>query len=181
MMAGIRVFSQKGFDAARMDEIAQLAGVAKGSLYYHFKSKSDLFATIVVEGISDLQDRMNQILSREDSVRVIIEELVSVNLEICRSFPELVDLIMHEQYGGLDQEAGLHIQQKKQSYIRSISDLLEEGMQEGLLISGDSLSLAAAILSFLHTYYKTADSRGVPFSNITHEVSNWIMKGLCQP
>ena len=44
--AAIKCFSRKGYNEATMDEIAQEAGVSKGSLYWHFKSKSSLFLAI---------------------------------------------------------------------------------------------------------------------------------------
>ena len=41
--SAIKVFSTKGYDGATMDDVAIVGGVAKGTLYYHFKSKEELF------------------------------------------------------------------------------------------------------------------------------------------
>ena len=38
----IKVFSDKGYDNASIEEITAIAGVAKGSLYYHFSKKSNI-------------------------------------------------------------------------------------------------------------------------------------------
>jgi AcrR family transcriptional regulator len=48
--AGARVFAERGFDAARIEEIAQAAGVSKALIYEHFPSKRDLYAEIVKNG-----------------------------------------------------------------------------------------------------------------------------------
>ena len=45
--AALEVFSEKGFAAARLDEIARRAGVSKGTLYLYFKDKEDLFRAVV--------------------------------------------------------------------------------------------------------------------------------------
>ena len=37
--AAIEVFAESGFDQAKMDDIARAAGVAKGTIYYHFKEQ----------------------------------------------------------------------------------------------------------------------------------------------
>ena len=58
LVAATTLFYEKGFHAAKMDEIAQKAGVAKGTLYYNFPSKSRLFAATVVEGMEDIQNRI---------------------------------------------------------------------------------------------------------------------------
>lgn len=42
--AALRCFSEKGFHEATMDDVARTAGVSKGSLYWHFRSKAELFA-----------------------------------------------------------------------------------------------------------------------------------------
>lgn len=41
--AALECFSKRGFDATRVEDIARLAGVAKGSVYTHFKDKEALF------------------------------------------------------------------------------------------------------------------------------------------
>jgi AcrR family transcriptional regulator len=45
--AALAVFSEKGFSAARLDEIAQRAGVSKAALYLYFETKEALFAEVV--------------------------------------------------------------------------------------------------------------------------------------
>ena len=45
--AALDVFSAKGFSAARIDDVASAAGVAKGTIYLYFKSKDDLLQDIV--------------------------------------------------------------------------------------------------------------------------------------
>ncbi|HET6596150.1 MAG TPA: TetR/AcrR family transcriptional regulator [Anaerolineales bacterium] len=45
--AAEEVFTQKGFDQARMDDIAEETGLSKGTLYLYFKSKEDLIAAIL--------------------------------------------------------------------------------------------------------------------------------------
>ncbi len=50
--AAFAVFSEKGFAAARLDEIAQRAGVSKGALYLYFETKEDLFRAVVRDAVS---------------------------------------------------------------------------------------------------------------------------------
>lgn len=52
--AAVRLIAERGFSATSVDEIAEAAGVAKGSVYYNFGSKADLFAAILTQGITRL-------------------------------------------------------------------------------------------------------------------------------
>lgn len=47
LAAALDVFAEQGYAAARLDDVAAKAGVAKGTLYLHFESKQDLFEKLV--------------------------------------------------------------------------------------------------------------------------------------
>src|SRR5213076_3128448 len=47
--AAAETFAERGFEAARMDEIAERVGLSKGALYYRYKSKEDLFLALLDE------------------------------------------------------------------------------------------------------------------------------------
>lgn len=50
--AALAVFAEKGFAAARLDDIAAQAGVSKGALYLYFETKQDLFRAVVRETVA---------------------------------------------------------------------------------------------------------------------------------
>ncbi len=52
VQAAYDVFSEKGFAAARLDDIAARAGVSKGALYLYFETKQDLFAAVVKDAVA---------------------------------------------------------------------------------------------------------------------------------
>jgi len=56
-----KLFSRFGFHKTSMDEIAKIARKAKGSLYYHFASKEDLFREVVVKEINNLKNQLSVI------------------------------------------------------------------------------------------------------------------------
>lgn len=56
------LFAQKGFDGVNLDEIAALAGVTKGSLYWHFNSKRDLIHAACAYYYRTYQRKINEAL-----------------------------------------------------------------------------------------------------------------------
>ncbi|WP_312163537.1 TetR/AcrR family transcriptional regulator [Phenylobacterium sp.] len=50
--AAIEVFSEKGFAAARLDDIAARAGISKGALYLYFATKEDIFRAVIEQGVA---------------------------------------------------------------------------------------------------------------------------------
>ncbi|HYD44609.1 MAG TPA: TetR/AcrR family transcriptional regulator [Phenylobacterium sp.] len=50
--AALEVFAEKGFAAARLDEIARRAGVSKGALYLYYETKEDIFHAVVTQAVT---------------------------------------------------------------------------------------------------------------------------------
>jgi AcrR family transcriptional regulator len=61
-----QLFSRFGFHKTSMDEIAKIARKAKGSLYYHFASKEDLFKEVVAIEMTRLKSQLSTIVSNPD-------------------------------------------------------------------------------------------------------------------
>jgi AcrR family transcriptional regulator len=52
VQAAMEVFAEKGFAAARLDEIAARAGVSKGAVYLYFETKEDIFRAVVEQAVA---------------------------------------------------------------------------------------------------------------------------------
>jgi AcrR family transcriptional regulator len=58
--AGLEVFASLGFASAKLDDVAQRAGVAKGTIYLYFKDKQDLFEQIIREALAPVIAALQQ-------------------------------------------------------------------------------------------------------------------------
>ena len=76
-----RLFSSKRFDEVLMDDIAQGAGVAKGTLYTYFSDKEELYFAVIFEGISRLNEQIQaKATGQKDPIkklRKIVHSIVS--------------------------------------------------------------------------------------------------------
>jgi AcrR family transcriptional regulator len=77
--AAMKVFAEKGFAAARMEDIAARAGVTKGTIYLYFPSKEEVFKSLARERIGDvLTTALEQSRTFEGSTRDFLAMLLSV-------------------------------------------------------------------------------------------------------
>lgn len=87
----LKAFSQYGYNQTTMDSIAETAQVAKGTLYYHFATKEELFWYVVERGVKMLIYSVdsviqNDALSLEDRMMSILDghlHFFSENRELC--------------------------------------------------------------------------------------------------
>ena len=77
--AALTVFSERGFEAARLDDVADRAGVAKGTLYLYFDDKERLFEEVVSSAITPILERLSVLAAATDiSADKTIETLFSI-------------------------------------------------------------------------------------------------------
>ena len=111
--AALEVFAEKGFAAAKLDEIAKCAGVSKGTLYLYFKDKEQLFRAVVrdtvVPNVEMLRAALIQTgLPFDELVRLFLSRFVDVTDQVpvgavakmviaeSRNFPELAK-VWHDE------------------------------------------------------------------------------------
>ena len=73
----VELFSAKGYDNTNIEEITAVAGVAKGTLYYHFTKKEDIFDLLLEEGLKLLK---NNIELKTRSCNTALEKIKAVTL-----------------------------------------------------------------------------------------------------
>jgi AcrR family transcriptional regulator len=85
MKAALKIFSRKGYSPTALDEIAQEAGIAKGTLYLYFKDKEDLICSTLMFVLDDLKHRMLQDIPQDLSS---VETLKRIALFMFQYFAE---------------------------------------------------------------------------------------------
>jgi len=98
LQAAKEVFTQKGYAAARTQEIADRAGVNKGLLQYYFKgnSKEKLFKAIFEEAFLKVTTRINVIFESEDTLERKLELALDAYFDMLLSNPTLPGFIVNE-------------------------------------------------------------------------------------
>jgi TetR/AcrR family transcriptional regulator len=79
--AAKKVFHERGFDGARMQEIADEAGVNKALVHYYYRNKANLFSSVFKDALQDIFSRLSGIagknISLEEKIRLIFNDYIS--------------------------------------------------------------------------------------------------------
>jgi len=148
LKAAMEVFIEKGRHGARMQEIADRAGINKALLHYYFRSKENLYQRIFEDIFFRNITALISILSKELSIKEYLRTFISEYIETLRRNPRLPMFIMNEfREGGdtvktvlaklLDNE-----QLTPASYISVITRAIEQGEMKPL----DPLQLISTLI-----------------------------------
>lgn len=76
-----RLFTERGYRATTLRDIAQAAGILAGSVYHHFSSKAELFLEVNEEGFRTLTDAVQSAVDRESEPWARLEAACAAHLE----------------------------------------------------------------------------------------------------
>src|SRR5262245_1414533 len=133
--AARKVFAQKGFSLATVDDIAAAAGVAKGTVYLYYESKRDIYFAALKFGLEKmyavLDERLKSAVSPEDKLRTLIAvklEYFDDNRDFFKIYySELGNICIHP--GTIDNEFhALYLGQAK-----VVETILREGARKKVL------------------------------------------------
>lgn len=97
LAAALEVFSVKGFHGATVDEVAEHAGLGKGTVYRHFNSKKGLFSELIRSKVAELEQAVSSSINPEDSVLEIIETYLRTYFAFFDRNRKLYKVLIQEQ------------------------------------------------------------------------------------
>jgi TetR/AcrR family fatty acid metabolism transcriptional regulator len=143
--AAVKIFARQGFHQSTVAQIAKEAGVADGTIYLYFKNKDDIMVHFFGFKAKQVFDRFHAEVARgADSVEKL-RNLVRVHLSEFQRDPDMA-VVYHVETHQISRLAEDQIRAMGKMYHDIISDIVEEGQQEGLLRRDLYLSLVKRLI-----------------------------------
>ena len=174
----IKLFAEKGYESTGIEEITAVAGVAKGSLYYHFETKEELFDMLLEEGWKLLNNSI-EIKSRHcknalDKLKVII----MVQIKSIIRYTDFATVIINNTLGQTPRT--LKCRKKVGEYVSKIADVISEGISEGIFYEGNPEGIALGIfgINFSSLIYRLNLGESVTDEQIYKSYIEVVVRGI---
>ncbi|MFB7270161.1 TetR/AcrR family transcriptional regulator [Streptomyces sp. NPDC056244] len=147
--AAVTLIAEQGFSATTVDEIAERAGVAKGTVYYNFKSKTELFEELLRHGVglltSSLQSAADMTARRGGSGVEALDAMIRAGLVFIDRYPAFTQLYVAELWrtNRAWQSTLLVVRQEAVAVVERV---LREAVGNGELSDEIDIPLTAAAL-----------------------------------
>lgn len=173
----MKLFAEKGYDATSIEEITATVGVAKGTLYYHFSSKEEIFQFLVEEGVKLLK---NSIAIKTSSLTNSIDKIKAITLieiKVLVKYESFMTIILSEIWG-----TGPRSKMCRDyvfEYIQMIQEIVEEGMEKGELLKANPNVVASGIFGFVCSslIYKLRREENIEVMELYKEIEkSFILK-----
>jgi len=130
LKAATKEFAEAGFAGARVDEIANSAGVNKATLYYHIGDKQALYAQVVHHLFGNAVAQFNRNVTAAQSPEEQLKGFVQTIAAMVDQHPELAAIMLREQASG-----GKHfpemVAQDLAQILGVLTKILDDGVRSG--------------------------------------------------
>ncbi|GEM_PF-1838293 len=160
IQAGKEILNKKDYHETVVEEIAQLAGVAKGTIFFYFKTKEGLFREILLSLLSELEEEINKIL--EDiklqalkKLKKVYDTYIDFQIKNMNLFIAIRKELAKEEAIPKIEE----IKEKLQKLAQKLLPVIEEMFKKGLIKRFDpSVELVEVVPSMLLAYASAVSS-----------------------
>ena len=154
LVAAREEFAQHGLAGARVDRVAERAGLNKRLIYYYFSSKDELFLAVLESAYADIREAEQQLHLTDMPPAQAIRRLTEFTWHYYLDHPEFLTLLNSENL-----EHGRHIAQSSRVHatnsplIETLAEILEIGRREGSFRGGiDAMQLYVTIAGMAYFY-----------------------------
>jgi AcrR family transcriptional regulator len=179
LKVAVRIFSRYGFQKTTMDEIARTAHKAKGSVYYYFNSKEDLFRAVVQYEINEIKSGLTRVIIQHKETTAMIKEYLLQRMYLMKfavNYHETLKADFTEKYEFLEDI--------REEFFRFEMDILkailDKGVEEKALEIKDTTATANVIILAMRAieipFY--LQKRIGQYENTITELLDILIKGL---
>lgn len=174
----MKLFAEKGYDATSIEEITATVGVAKGTLYYHFSSKEEIFNFLIEEGMKLLQNSIDIKTAKYSNYIDKIKSIVLIQIKIVVKYEDLITILLSQFWGheARNQKCQKHIFE----YINKIENIVKEGMEAGQIKEGNPQAIASEIYGLICSslVYKTRSKEELDIMKLYKEFESTVIEGM---
>jgi AcrR family transcriptional regulator len=164
LRAARQLLEERGLEAMTMEEIAGVAGVAKGTLYLYFESKDDLIEALITQVGENIMQDLEASLEAPGTPADKLPRMVSVLLEYLNRERMLFPIYARELVrGGRESRPGFwhRYQEMEERFVTLLTGLFTEGIAAGQFIPANPRLLTFLIRGLVRAtgYYQKAEGQ----------------------
>jgi TetR/AcrR family transcriptional regulator len=147
-------FDRHGFAGARVDEIAERAGVNKQLVYHYFGDKDALYLAVLEWVYADIREQERQLNLEGLPPEKAIRKLIEASFDYLATNPDFIVLLNDENRGGARHVRGsTRLEAMHSPLVKSVSHILHEGVRTGMFRKGiDPIQLYISIAGLSYFY-----------------------------
>ncbi len=155
LSAAEKVFAAKGFFPTTMSDIAREAEFGTGTLYNYFKSKEELYFTLIEEKVEKINHLVKAELSQKNSAVERIKNALTLQFEFIERNRDFFRIYISERSRfewTVKDDLGKAVHEKMVTYINLLAEVMRQGTEEGEFRPLNPMDLAHALVGIFNSF-----------------------------
>lgn len=149
------LFAEKGFSGTSIAELAQITDSAEGTIFYHFKTKADLFIGILADVRTGIIREFNDYISQRTfkTGLEMMENIISFFLYLATYREEWFRLLQRHfpyEYALKNDECRMHLESIYNTLVEFFEQAIVKGMADGSIKTTDPGKIGVIIFSLIN-------------------------------
>ena len=181
LRAAERLFAEKGYAAASIQEITEAAAVNRALPYYYFEDKHSLYASVIADGTAEFDAMLEAALTHPGSASDRLAAFVRGHLELIWRRPLLARIIHRCRLDGLQEEVGLV--ERFRATVDRLEAFLGEAMASGEFRDADPRITARTLVgpTFIFSLWKLYEGDRFEPAELARQITGQLLHGLRNP
>jgi len=164
--AAERIFAKKGYHNTSMNDIAKESEFSVGFLYKIFASKEELYSSLMIQKMNELDHAIDIQLERASNPYEQIEIIIDAVISHLKENRDFFKIYINEADGfewNIENKFGKHIAEQFDKFIRDTVEIIKDGIVKGFFVDLDPTTLAVSFVGMLNGYcsYWTKNSKAM--------------------
>lgn len=177
--AAIKLFSNRGYNAASVDDICAEAGISKGAFYHHFKSKQELFLALLDDWLQTIDNAIaaSQDLSAPETFTRMTEAFPYIFETAGDGLPMFLEFWLQASRDKKIWEASIAPYRR---YHKHFTSLIKKGVDEGSFVEVDPELASRMIVSTAMglLLQSLLDPKGADWEKVARDSTTMLVDGL---
>jgi len=173
----MELFANKGYDLTSIEEITSVVGIAKGTFYYHFSKKEDIFYFLIEEGMNLLRNSIEIKTKKQKNSIEKIKAIILIQIKVTTKYESFIRFILGEMWG--NEERNKRCREYMKKYIKIIEQIVEEGIQNKEINNRNAEIIAYGIFGVIYSCLIHKEKQEeYSISGLHKEFCEYILKTL---
>ncbi|MCH8012417.1 MAG: TetR/AcrR family transcriptional regulator [Candidatus Marinimicrobia bacterium] len=179
--AALKLVVEKGYSNCRMDDIVQTSNLSKGSIYWYYKSKKEVFLSLINYWVNNFGVTLNHIVEEDLSPSDQLKRLFEFFLNIYENNPNV--FIAELEFWSLsirDEDFNKKIQKVYNEFLELIENIIQKGVEIGEFKNVEVKVAALSILVNIEgiIWFSLFNIHGITARHYIETITDFILAGL---
>lgn len=144
------LFVQHGYAGVSISDLAERCGLAKATIYHHFRDKEEIFLSMLERDTDRVHTQLLQAIEQEQTSLAKLRAVIATYCQLVSERRSFITTL--RELGSMEDKLRLFLRRHKNDFLEPLTQLLQQGIAEGVFRRLDPEMGAISLLGMINSF-----------------------------